>query len=305
LSLLRCIISCDSLLVYKDFNIGTAKPTLEEQKNVPHYGIDLVDANTNFTAADYVRVILPIILDLLNKDKPIIIVGGTGFYLKALLFGIWQAPPSNSKIREELEAIVYEYEKKGERDKGLKEVHSILEKLDSEYAKKIHYHDLYRTIRAIEIIKQTNVLLSEQIKKQNQNSLLEILKKDIPIIAIDLPKETLLKQITLRAQKMIELGLIEETKNLLNQYAPWFFTRHELEKLPRPFLSVGYHEVINHLINKNSIEECINSIILSTKKLSKKQRTFFNGLKPKLNFEWIDLEKNYAFAESSLLEALK
>ena len=138
------IVSADSLLVYKGLNIGTAKPTLDERAGIPHHLIDAVDAKENFSVSDYEDAALPIVENLLNEGKTPIVCGGTGFYINALLFkSQFGNVGANEEIRAEYERLASE--------KGKEYVHAILAEKDPESAKKLHFNDLKRVIRALEI----------------------------------------------------------------------------------------------------------------------------------------------------------
>ena len=256
------ILSCDSLLVYKDLNIGTAKPTVAEMKEIPHYGINLVTADTPYTAGDYVRYARPIIDDLVAKKIPLLIVGGTGFYLKALLFGVWDAPATHPEIRTKIEKSVEEFPDEQKN----KTLHDRLAVLDPAYAAKIKPNDVYRVIRALEIIEVSGKPVSEV---QSTAKLLNPLPFPYRIFGIERNKEELELRIRKRMSQMFEHGLIGETKELIRKYAP---------KIPRSMHCVGYWEVLEHLEGRMTLEECRERIVISTRQLAKKQMTFFKGM---------------------------
>ena len=278
------IISCDSLLVYKDLNIGTAKPTKEELAKVPHHGINLVNANESYTAGDYVKDIRPIIDDLYAKNIPILIVGGTGFYLKALLFGVWDAPPTQEEFRNKLEA---EFEGFPAEQKAIS-LHKRLMDKDPEYAVKVNANDVYRVIRALEIIEATGEPVSRRLTKK---SLLNPLPYPVKVFGIKRNARDLERRIIERTNKMFAQGIVQETKDLLRTYPD----------APKPLRSVGYSEVLDHFAEKTNITECRERVVISTRQLAKKQRTFFKTFP---GIEWFELPQEQENLENALLETI-
>jgi tRNA dimethylallyltransferase len=256
------ILSCDSLLVYRGLTIGTAKPTPEELGSVPHHAIDIVDPCEPFTAIDYVKYARPIIDELVKKDKPILIVGGTGFYLKALLCGVWDAPPTQPEIRARLEK---------EESQGL---FAKLCELDPEYSTKIKSNDRYRVVRALEIMEVTGESMTALLAKR-------VLQNPFPhaftILGIRRKKPELERRIVERTNQMFSKGIVTETKSLLEKYDP----------VPRPFFCVGYNEVMQFLHGKLTLPECRERTVISTRQLAKKQMTFFKTFPAPI--QWIDL----------------
>ncbi|MEW6057134.1 MAG: tRNA (adenosine(37)-N6)-dimethylallyltransferase MiaA [Bdellovibrionota bacterium] len=265
------ILSCDSLLVYKGMTIGTAKPSAEELGQVPHYGIDLIDPSEPFTAVDYVRYARPLLDELYAKKTPVLIVGGTGFYLKALLCGVWDAPPTQPEIRERLEKEVahLSLEQRGPA------LHERLAKRDAEYAEKVNPNDLYRVIRALEIIEVTGEKVSELLAKR---TLQNPLPYAYAIYGIKRPKLDLERRIIERTNGMFSKGIVNETKDLLAKFGP---------KPPRPFSCVGYNEVMQLLDGTMTLPECRERVVISTRQLAKKQMTFFKGFPSPI--EWFTL----------------
>jgi tRNA dimethylallyltransferase len=276
------ILSCDSLLVYRQLNIGTAKPSAAEIEGVPHYGIDLVDLDRPFTAGDFVRFARPILDDLAARGVPVLIVGGTGFYLKALLCGIWDAPPTQPEIRERLEKEVASLEK-SERGRVL---HARLAKLDPDYAGRIQPNDVYRVIRALEIIEASGQPVSEIM---SQKQLRNPLPYPFTLFGIQRNKLDLERRIADRANQMFARGLVAETKALLDR---------QHGQPPRPLLCVGYSEVIEFLGGKMTLPECRERVVISTRQLAKKQMTFFRTFPAPIH--WF----NFPAEEDALLGAI-
>lgn len=246
------IVCADSLLVYKDFNIGTAKPLLEEQRGIPHHLVDIAEPTENFTAFDFCEKAKLAIEEIQNREKNVLVVGGTGFYIKALTQGMFQAPPSDATIREELESELAE--------KGLAGLCEELKKVDPESAQSIHPHDEYRIIRALEVYRLSHIPLSVYKKKFSENTTYPFMK-----MGLHIERNVLHKNIENRTQKMIKEGLIEEVFDLLKKYPPTC----------KPFYSVGYQETVEYLNGGMNISGLEEKIIIRTRQLARKQLTWF------------------------------
>lgn len=280
------ILSCDSLLVYKGMTIGTAKPSDEELQMAPHHGIDIAEPNQAYTAGDYVRYARPIVDKLVDNRKPLLIVGGTGFYLKALLCGVWDAPPTQPELRERLESEVAHLPLE-ERAKAL---HDRLAKLDPDYATKVMVNDTYRVVRALEIIEVTGETVTASLaKRQLQNPLPYPFK----IFGIKRGKTDLERRIVERTNAMFSRGLVNETRELLASFQP----------TPRPFECVGYYEVMQFLRGEMSLPECRERIVISTRQLAKKQMTFFKTFPAPIAWHELPAEEDalYQAAREALL----
>ncbi len=260
------ILSCDSLLIYKDLNIGTAKPTDKEQEGIPHYGINLTAIRDAYSVGDYVRYSQKTIKECVEKNIPLIIVGGTGFYLKALLLGIWDVPPMDSTLRAELEKRTSE------------DLFEELSKKDPQYIDKIKIQDRYRLIRGLEIMIQTGKTLTEI---NEITRLKNALPYPVTVYNIEREQRDLERRIIERTNKMFEQGLINETKNLLSNLIGSVELVSDFEEnpnIPRALHCVGYYEVMQFLAGKLTLPECRERIVISTRQLAKKQRTFFKGM---------------------------
>lgn len=247
------IVYADSLVVYKDFNIGTAKPLLAEQKKIPHHLIDIVNPVENFTAFDFCKKANEAISDIHNRGKNVLIVGGTGFYIKALLDGMFNASPSNQAIREELEVELAE--------KGLEGMYEELKRVDLESAATIHPNDEYRIIRALEVFR----LSGKPFSKYKEN----FIKKRISFtkIGLNIERSKLHNNIELRTQKMLQDGLIDEVSVLTKKYPPTC----------KPFYSVGYQETVEYLKGHMTVSELEEKIVIRTRQLARKQLTWFRA----------------------------
>lgn len=277
------ILSCDSLIVYREMNIGTAKPSQTELQTVPHYGIDIANLDQEFTAGDFVRYARPVIDQHMTSGKPLLIVGGTGFYLKALLCGVWDAPPSQPEIRERLEAEVASLTPEDRANILYEKLNS----KDAEYAARIERNDTYRVIRALEIIEASHKTVTEMLKARKlQNPL----PYPFHIFGIKRNRQELEQRIIARTNQMFQHGLVNETKELLSRHP----------KPPRPLFCVGYREVIDFLEGKINVTECKERIVVSTRQLAKKQMTFFRGFPAAI--DWFELPREAERLEAEILE---
>ena len=255
------VISADALLVYKRLNIGTAKPTLEEMSGDPHYMIDVVDPQENFSVSDYEKTALPILEDILSRGKVPIICGGTGFYMNALLYksGFGEAP-ADAAVREKYEKIASE--------QGREALHKLLEEVDPESAEKLHFNDVKRVIRALEIFELTGKRKSEQHDEL-------IPRYPFTAVAFDYPREELYTRINRRVDMMLEAGLVEEVKCLLASGIP---------ENAQCMQGIGYKEVVDGLKN-NALQSTMSDIIKqNTRNYAKRQLTFFKRTQ---NLHWI------------------
>lgn len=266
------IVNFDSLLLYKEINIGTAKPTPAERGEVPHHMIDVASISNPMNAAAFAKMALPIIDEILKKNKMVYLVGGSGFYLQALIQGMYDSPTTPHEILEKSENL-YQAE-------GIKPFLEILQNVDLETYNRYHENDHYRVRRAVEHFWHTGVPLSlERARKEKENETREqsnVHGWDLLHLYLDVPKDEHLKIITKRTEKMLKDGLIEEVYSLLQSG----FTG-----LEKPLQSIGYKEVIdlqNGMIKNEA--ECVERIIISTRQLAKSQRTWFNRISSKMTY---------------------
>ena len=253
------VISADALLVYKKLNIGTAKPTIEEMGGIPHHMIDVVEPEESFSVSDYERLALPILEDILARGKMPVICGGTGFYMNALLYksGFGETPADNA-VRRKFEKIAAE--------DGREALHKILERVDPESAEKLHFNDVKRVVRALEIYELTGKRKSEQNDEM-------IPRYPFSAVAFDYPREELYARIERRVDIMLKAGLIEEVKGLLDSGVP---------ENAQCMQGIGYKEVVETLKNRDIqstmsdiIEEISQKIKQNTRNYAKRQLTFF------------------------------
>src|SRR4051794_36846684 len=200
------IVSCDSVAVYRGFEIGTAKPAREERARVPHHLLDVAEPNQPFTAGEYSRIGRSVLNEIAARKKMPIAVGGTGLYLRALLEGLFSGPPRSEELRERLRASTEEH--------GPNHLHEMLRHLDAAAAEKIHPNDHSKLIRAIEVCLASRSKMTE-MWKQGRDALkgFRILR-----IGLDPERDALYERINRRAEQMFAHGLVEETRKLVQQY---------------------------------------------------------------------------------------
>ena len=249
------IISADSLLVYKGLNIGTAKPSVEEMEGIPHSMIDVVAPTKNFSVSDYEGMALPIVEKLLAEGKTPIVCGGTGFYINSLLY---KSQFGNVGADE---AVRAKYERLAE-EMGKEYVHTILREKDPESAEKLHFNDLKRVIRALEIYDVTGKAKSEQQDIPTP-------RFDFTAFSIEYPRETLYERINKRVDIMFEQGLVAEVQGLMAAGVT-----EEMQCMQ----GIGYKEVAEGLRLGLGEEEIKELIKKNTRNYAKRQQTFFKRM---------------------------
>jgi len=253
------ILSADSRQVYRAFDIGTAKPTLEQRALVPHYLIDICDPTENLTVADYQDRAYYLINSL--PHSPLLLVGGTGLYIRAITRGlkIPRVPP-HPELRSRLESL------------GQKQLYDFLQQLDPQAAGKIHPNDQVRTLRALEVFYVTGKPISEQKGENPPN---------YPIlqIGLDCDSHQLTARIQHRTEKMLQMGLVKEVQTLIEKYG-W-----DLCLLN----TLGYQEIKDYLAGKTDFATAKELIIRHTRQFAKRQRTWF-GAVPEI--EWFNREQS-------------
>ena len=251
------ILSADSRQVYRDFDIGTAKPNVAEQKLVPHYLIDICEPTRIMTLADYQEQAQALIASL--GVETLLLVGGTGLYIRSIVQGmkIPRVAPQ-PELRSQLESL------------GQFQLYPMLQQVDPIAAQKIHAHDLVRTLRALEVYYTTGIPISEQ---QGENP------PNYPIlqICLDSNAEYLDVRIRKRTEQMIADGLVGEVEYLCQKYGT------DLSLLN----TLGYQEIKQYLAREINLEEAIDLIALHTRQFAKRQRTWF---RQSPNIEYIDMD---------------
>jgi tRNA dimethylallyltransferase len=247
------IVNCDSVALYREFFIGTAKPTAEEQARAPHHLFDVVEATAHTTAGEYSRRAREVLSGIRGRKKLPIVVGGTGLYLRALLEGLFPGPERSEDIRQRLRVRAQE--------KGSPHLHRMLKKLDLAASRKIHANDTAKLVRAIEVCIAARRPMSEQWKSgRDALSGFRVLR-----IGLDPDRAQLYERINSRVQKMFEAGLVEETKHLLEKY----------EESSLPLRSLGYKQVVQHLKGQMDLNTAISAVQQAHRNYAKRQMTWF------------------------------
>lgn len=264
------IISSDSMQIYKDMDIGTAKPSKEEMQGIKHYLLDFVEPSQRYSVADFKKDAEKAIEEIISKGKVPIVVGGTGLYVDSLIYGIeYQDIQFDAQYRAELE-------KRAEQE-GLEKLYEEAKEIDPQAMEKISPNDQKRILRVLEIYKATGKNKTEQEAESRKNGV----KYDYKVFAINMDREKLYERINKRVDIMIEQGLIQEVDTLLKKY----------DEFPTAMQGLGYKEVVEYLQGTTSKEEMIDKIKMETRRYAKRQITWFKKNKQTIWIEPQDLQK--------------
>ena len=259
------IVSCDSMQIYKDMDIGSAKPTQEEMQGIKHYLIDVVSPAERFSVAEYKKQAEKAIEEILSKGKVPIVIGGTGLYADSLIYGIeYQEIEFDEKYRKALEI-------QAQTDDGLEMLYNQAKRIDEEAIKKISENDKKRIIRVLEIYHQTGKTKTELEAESRKNEV----KYDYKVFVINMDRQVLYDRINRRVDIMIENGLIQEVENLLKKY----------KQFPTAMQGLGYKEVVQYFNKELTKEEMIDKIKQETRRYAKRQLTWFRKNKETI---WLD-----------------
>ena len=250
------IVSCDSVAVYRELDVGTAKPTPEERTLVPHHLLDVAELDELFTAGEYSRRARAAIAEIKMRGRLPIVVGGTGLYLRALLEGLFPGPQRSDELRERLRARAAE--------RGSPYLHRVLSRLDRSAAAKIHYNDAPKLIRAIEVCVAARSRMTELWQQRGRDPLrgYRILR-----LGLNPAREKLYERINARARDMFACGLVEETKSLLHTYCG--------SKRPAPLDSLGYRQARQFLEGELTLDQAIAAAQQGHRNYAKRQMTWF------------------------------
>jgi tRNA dimethylallyltransferase len=257
------IVSCDSVAVYREMEIGTAKPTREERSLIQHHMIDIVWPNQVCTAGDYSRQAREALTGIADRGHLPIVVGGTGLYLRALIDGLFPAPPQKPGRRERLRGLA--------DTRGSAYLHRILTRLDKTAAATIHVNDVPKVIRAIEVSLTAEGPLSQQWQKGRD----ALTGYRIFRLGLNPPRERLYERINQRASAMFDRGLVEETERLIARYG----------RDCRPFTSLGYAEAVAVLQNELTREKAVSQAQQGHRNYAKRQLTWFRR---ESNMHWLE-----------------
>lgn len=258
------IVSADSMQIYKDMNIGTAKPTIEEMQGIKHYLLDFVSPEERYSVAQYKQDAKRAIKEIIKKGKTPIIVGGTGLYVDSLIYEIeYNDIKIDEEYRNKLEAIV--------EKNGLEELYKKALEIDPVAMEKISKNDKKRIMRILEIYKATGKTKTQQELESRKKPV----EYDYRIFAINWDREILYQRINKRVDIMIEQGLVNEVKNILDKY----------DKFPTAMQGLGYKEVVDYINGIYTKEEMIEKIKMETRRYAKRQLTWFRKNKQTI---WLD-----------------
>lgn len=260
------IVSLDSMKVYRRMNVGTAKPSTEIRREIPHHLIDVVEPAEDFSVARYVEFAERVIADIQARHKPVFVVGGTPLYLKALTEGLFEGPSADPAIRARLQQEALEH--------GTDALHRRLVQIDPTAADRIHPNDLRRIVRALEVHELTGQPISELQAQWDQGRT----RYDYVLIGLRRDREDQNRRTNGRVHRMIDEGLVDEVGSLLAEPEP-------LSRAARQAL--GYAEIIQHLTGKLSLADAVEMIKINTRQFAKAQRTWFKRFR---ETEWLDLD---------------
>ena len=259
------IINLDSVQVYRGIHIATAKVPQAERQGVPHHLIDIAEPTENFTAGEYARLAERTIREVESRSHTAILVGGTGFYLRALVKPLFEGPPTDSKLRERIAAL---------RDrKGPEHLHRMLARIDPQAALNLSPRDWPRTMRALEVYFQTGRRISES---QPEMPPTPELASRTRVIALNPPREELYSRINKRADEMFDSGLVEEVESLISSGIP---------PAAKAFQAHGYRRVVEYLQGKRTRDDALNQMKLDTRHYAKRQLSWWRSWP---GVKWID-----------------
>ena len=239
--------------MYREFRIGTAKPSAEEQARAPHHLFDVIEPTSFTTAGEYARSARQVLREIQQRGAVPIVVGGTGLYLRALLDGLFPGPERSEELRERL--------RQGAQEKGSSHLHRILRRMDTQAASRIHANDVPKMIRAIEVCLASKQPISQQWKAGRE----PLTGFDIMRIGLNPNRGELYRRIHERVLAMFDAGLVEETRDLLKKYGD----------AARPLSSIGYTQVVQLLRGELDRQAAVDAVQQAHRNYAKRQMTWF------------------------------
>lgn len=259
------IINCDSVQIYRQIQIATAKPSEEEKRGVPHHLIDYISPEINYTAADWARDAGDKIMEIEARARIPILVGGTGFYLRTLRRPLFESPKTDEKLREKLQSL--------KQSRGPEYLHKILRKVDPASADKLFPRDYVRVIRALEVFFQTGEALSRQ--QPNRAEPPEFAGR-IKVFVLNPPRDLLYDKINRRAEQHFENGMVNEVRQL---------RASGIDDTTNALGSHGYRRVCEYLCDERTLESAIDQTKQDVRNYAKRQLTWFRSEE---NAAWLD-----------------
>jgi tRNA dimethylallyltransferase len=275
------IINCDSTAVYRGFDIGTDKVPMAERRGIPHHLIDIADPTDEYTAAQFGRDAAAVIADIHARGKLPILVGGTGFYYRALTRGLFPGPGKDAELRERLEAIA--------RKKGVEHLHRMVARVDPASGARIQPRDLKRLVRALEVYFQTGKPLTAHF-----DDTVSPLPADVTVgaVALRMPAQWLADRLAQRVDAQFDAGLVDEIRALLASGVP---------PTARPFGGLVYRQAMEYLKGVRSEAETRALIAQENRKYARRQLIWF---KKEPNLEWFDGPGTNAEVQDSVIREL-
>jgi len=247
------IVSCDSLQVYRGLDVGSAKPTPDERRLVPHHLVDVVDPDEPFSAADYARRAREALGSIRARRAVPLVAGGSGLYLRALLYGLFEGPSRDEALRRRLEGMAARH--------GDTRLHRWLARVDPPAAARINAADRVRIVRALEVFHKTGRPLSGH----HQEGATPLLGFDVRVLGLAPPREALRRAVEARTARMLADGLVDETRRLAERYGTGL----------RPLQSIGYRQALAVLDGAIDVAEAQRDIVKATMRYAKRQMTWF------------------------------
>lgn len=253
------IVSCDSVAVYREFEIGTAKPSREDRRRLPHHMIDVVSPEEEMTAGRYAREGRATLAAIRARGAMPIVVGGTGLYLRALEEGLFAGPARSEALRERLRASAAR--------RGTRHLHRVLRRVDADAARRIHVNDAPKLIRALEVCFAAKASITA-LHEQGRDPLTGFRTLSV---GLEPERETLYARINARSQAMYDRGLIEETRDLLARY-PQLLARPN-----SPLNALGYKQAVQHMRGELTIAQAKEATAQAHRNYAKRQLTWFRN----------------------------
>ena len=260
------IVSMDSMALYRRMDIGTAKPTLDERRAVPHHLLDVIEPHEEYSLAQYIEAVKRCVAGIQARGREVLFVGGTPLYMKGLLRGIFEGPAADRRLRDELAAEA--------RRHGGEWLHQRLAQVDPEAAERLHPNDSRRLIRAIEVFEKTGRPIS-QWQEQSDTGLPA---EECRVFVLDWPREELNARINRRVDGMFAEGLLDEVRGLLKNCGTGILPVKGAPLSKTAGQAVGYREVVEHLRGDRGLDETIELVKMHTRRFAKRQCTWFRGL---------------------------
>jgi tRNA dimethylallyltransferase len=247
------IVNCDSVAMYREFDIGTAKPAQSERARVPHHLVDWVEPTGHVTAGEYARQARPVLAEIHARQHLPIVVGGTGLYLRALLEGLFPGPQRSEELRERLREQAESH--------GSGYLHRLLQRLDGGAAENIHANDTSKIVRAIEVCLTSRQKMTQLFQEGRQ----PLRGFRVLRLGLDPDRQALYERINLRARKMFDSGLVEEAQQLLKKYG----------NRPTPLSALGYKQAVQFIRSELSREQAVVAAQQAHRNYAKRQMTWF------------------------------